>query len=198
MKKLLCLFLVSLSLVACAKEEDEKSSKDVTLEYELSSNGCSTGKHVFTGKTHSEAQLKVCNALKDGELNKHCAASLREMKVEQECNIPKAKSFRDNLCYKTITKNIYKTEYDERSEVQEILKVCAQQRVFHLDCINTVTDYIYTTEYDQKDEFYDVMKVCETWSEDIKDCLKTVTSDIYSTEYDQLSEVSSLIGTCNY
>jgi hypothetical protein len=40
--------------------------------YELSENGCATGKHYFTSRK------ELCAGLKDEELNNGCAPSIRE------------------------------------------------------------------------------------------------------------------------
>jgi len=49
-----------------------------TVSYKMKLNGCDTGKHTFEADTKEEAIKKLCEALLDGDLNNHCAESMRE------------------------------------------------------------------------------------------------------------------------
>lgn len=191
MKRLLGLLLVSTSMVSFANDK-------VTLQYELSSNGCTTGVHTFHGEAFNEVQGKVCLALQNDELNNNCASSLRMMKAKNECKTSEVKTFKDKLCYKTVTSHISRYEYDELSEVQGILKTCSAKKDFNLECINTVLNNVPRFEYDEKDEFFKVLNMCETWNKSIKNCVELITIDIHRFEYDELSEFSSIINTCKF
>lgn len=84
MKKLSLLILLSTILISCGKKT-ESQDKEVELTYDLTSNGCATGKHVFRAKSKKEALKKYCKALTDGELNNGCAQNLRAMKFKESC-----------------------------------------------------------------------------------------------------------------
>lgn len=70
----LCL-LTSLSMVAC--QGDKKEAKK--LSYELSENGCSTGKKEFN------TLEEYCASLADDKANNSCAPNLRQQEYERQC-----------------------------------------------------------------------------------------------------------------
>lgn len=65
------LLVVALLLVGCNKEQKSES-----YSYDLSLNGCATGKHTFSSKG------EMCAALKDDVRNNNCAYSLRKQTFE--------------------------------------------------------------------------------------------------------------------
>jgi hypothetical protein len=73
MKTLSMLGLVALALAlsGCGKKEEYK--------YELSENGCSTGKQEL------ESKSDMCTRLKDNGANNGCAYTLRKQRYEQDC-----------------------------------------------------------------------------------------------------------------
>ncbi len=65
------LICIALGLSGCGNHEEE------SLTYQLSSNGCDTGKHEFSSKA------AYCNGLKDYRANNGCAFSLRKETYEK-------------------------------------------------------------------------------------------------------------------
>lgn len=65
------LLIAAVTLVGCKKE-----SKSESYSYDLTLNGCATGKHTFSSKAD------MCAALKDDARNKYCAYSLRKQTFE--------------------------------------------------------------------------------------------------------------------
>ncbi len=72
MKTILFAGLLALSLSACGKKKEE-------YKYELTENGCSTGKQELDSKS------EMCTRLKDDGANNGCAYSLRKKTYEREC-----------------------------------------------------------------------------------------------------------------
>jgi hypothetical protein len=75
MKKLLILAAV-LTLSACGNMDPNNSAG---LQYQISEDGCDTGEHGFA--TLSE----YCEALKNEELNHHCAHDARTYQFNLSC-----------------------------------------------------------------------------------------------------------------
>lgn len=70
MKTFVITAALALTLAACGKKEEYK--------YELSENGCSTGKQEL------ESKADMCTRLKDNGANNGCAYTLRKQKFEQD------------------------------------------------------------------------------------------------------------------
>lgn len=70
MKTFVMIGLVAIALCGCGKKEEYK--------YELSENGCSTGKQ------ETESKSELCTRLKDSGANQGCAYTLRKQKYEQD------------------------------------------------------------------------------------------------------------------
>ena len=74
--KMICLWvgaMVAGAFLGCGSNSDNRS-------YELTVNGCETGKHEFSSKGD------YCSALKDDSLNHGCATSLRQQMYQSECS----------------------------------------------------------------------------------------------------------------
>jgi len=84
---------LTLMLVACGKSsdpgEDTGSFSQSTFRksYDISSFGCATGKHVFTGDNENEVFRDYCYELRDGAKNEYCAEDYRKQLFEsQRCD----------------------------------------------------------------------------------------------------------------
>ncbi|NUM88296.1 MAG: hypothetical protein HUU37_03745 [Bdellovibrionales bacterium] len=79
-KTVKALSFVGLTLLVsgCGKQEHKDS-------YQLTENGCSTGKKEFEADSQEELTQKVCAALKDDAQNNNCAYGLRKKQFEQKC-----------------------------------------------------------------------------------------------------------------
>ena len=65
------LVVIALTLVGCESAD---------YSYNLTQNGCSTGDQKFSSKDD------LCAGLKNDELNKNCAYSLRQEKYQTDCS----------------------------------------------------------------------------------------------------------------
>ncbi len=54
--------------------------KNEKMSYDLTENGCATGKHEFDSKD------AYCAGLKDEALNQGCASDLRQARVTADCS----------------------------------------------------------------------------------------------------------------
>lgn len=68
----------ALALTACNVELGKKENKE-HFGYDITENGCPTGKHSFGSKSD------YCSALKNDVLNNNCAWSTRKGFYERDC-----------------------------------------------------------------------------------------------------------------
>lgn len=198
MKKLSVLLFITLSITSCGKKEEESNSKAVQLSYELSSNNCSTGKHVFFGKTNNEARLKYCNSLKDSEVNKNCASTLRRISYNEECKGVEFIGYKNSLCFNIVKKNIVPSEYDTQKETEEIQKECKFEEVFHQACIDQITKLVHEGERNTRESMYKVLEMCRVWNKKVTKCFDDTVKSVHPSEYDEIDEVARILDTCRY
>ncbi|MBO9668845.1 MAG: hypothetical protein J7501_18755 [Bdellovibrio sp.] len=77
--KVTTLSFIALYFTACQPGESSSKSSSASLTYQLSENGCSTGKKSFTDLR------KYCASLADDEANNGCASQLRSDLFAQRC-----------------------------------------------------------------------------------------------------------------
>lgn len=75
-------FLISALILGAAAGCGKQEFKD---SYQLTENGCSTGKKDFEAESQEELTAKVCATLKDGSQNNNCASTLRKQQFQQKC-----------------------------------------------------------------------------------------------------------------
>ena len=73
MKSFMIIFSL-LAMCACAVNKEDKK-----LSYDFTENGCKTNAHEFS------SQQEYCDALKNDDLNNHCASSMRYDQFKQSC-----------------------------------------------------------------------------------------------------------------
>lgn len=84
--KILVISVAALFLVACSvdvggkKILDTGGGKSAEYSYELSENGCSTGKREFS------SQDAYCDGLRDDSGNSHCATGMRYEEFRRSCS----------------------------------------------------------------------------------------------------------------
>jgi hypothetical protein len=72
--------ILALALVGCGSDQESSdSSKTESFSYELTLNGCETGRQTFTSRD------AMCSALRDDARNRNCARSLREDFFKRNC-----------------------------------------------------------------------------------------------------------------
>lgn len=83
-RKIWALVALMFALSAChlkVNKESESESDKATMSYELSENGCKTGKREFKGSRDS-ANAQLCSALQNDGLNCFCASDSRKKHFE--------------------------------------------------------------------------------------------------------------------
>jgi hypothetical protein len=196
MKKIMSIILMSSLLMSCGKKEDNESESNISLQYELSSNGCSTGTHVFTGSNQQATQLKVCNALYDDKTNNYCAWNLRSMKIKTECETPEQLSYKNSLCMSTMKEKLHYTEYSTLSNKEKLISICNEQNVFHQDCVNFITSKLSIYEYDRKEGLQDVFQMCQGWNVKVQKCLVEALEGVDPRQYSTQREMNKILETC--
>lgn len=147
----LSLFVLSLS-IGCGKDQkamatgsptgtggESNSKTELSDSYELSFNGCSTGKHEFKASSESELLDQVCNALNDDKLNKSCAESMRRAEFKRRCE-PSGKKWKEA----------------EQAEAKPLMK--GSYQVVTSECTTGYHEFLASTESEMLDHYCDALK----------------------------------------